>query len=35
MGGQRVPEAMGTAAGGEIEALRRGLGRDGFPDPGL
>ena len=33
MGGQRVPEAMGTAAGGEIEALRRGLGRDGVPIP--
>lgn len=31
MGGQRVPAAMGTAAEGEIEALRRGLGRDGIP----
>ena len=33
MGGQRVPAAMGTAAEGEIEALRRGLGRDGIPIP--
>jgi len=33
MGGQRVPTAMGTAAEGEIEALRRGLGRDGIPIP--
>ena len=33
MGGQRVPAAMGTAADGEIEALRRGLGRDGIPIP--
>ena len=35
MGGQRVPAAMGTAAEGEIEALRCGLGRDGDPHPGL
>jgi uncharacterized protein (TIGR00369 family) len=33
MGGQRVPAAIGTAADGEIEALRRGLGRDGIPVP--
>jgi uncharacterized protein (TIGR00369 family) len=33
MGGQRVHTAMGTAAEGEIEALRRGLGRDGIPIP--
>jgi uncharacterized protein (TIGR00369 family) len=33
MGGQWVPAAMGTAAEGEIEALRRGLGRDGIPIP--
>jgi uncharacterized protein (TIGR00369 family) len=33
MGGQRVPAAMGTAAESEIEALRRGLGRDGIPIP--
>jgi uncharacterized protein (TIGR00369 family) len=33
MGGQRVHAAMGTAAEGEIEALRRGLGRDGIPIP--
>jgi uncharacterized protein (TIGR00369 family) len=33
MGGQRVPAAMGIAAEGEIDALRRGLGRDGIPIP--
>ena len=33
MGGQRVHAAIGTAADGEIEALRRGLGRDGIPVP--
>jgi uncharacterized protein (TIGR00369 family) len=33
MGSQRVPAATGTAAEGEIEALRRGLGRDGIPIP--
>jgi uncharacterized protein (TIGR00369 family) len=33
MGGQWVPTATGTAAEGEIEALRRGLGRDGIPIP--
>jgi len=33
MGGQRVQAALGTAAEGEIEALRRGLGRDGIPIP--
>ena len=33
MGGQRVHAAKGTAAEGEIEALRRGLGRDGMPVP--
>jgi uncharacterized protein (TIGR00369 family) len=33
MGGQRVHVAIGTAAEGEIEALRRGLGRDGIPVP--
>ena len=33
MGGQRVQAAVGTAAEGEIEALRRGLGRDGMPVP--
>jgi uncharacterized protein (TIGR00369 family) len=33
MGGQRVHAAMGTAAEDEIEALRRGLGRDGNPVP--
>jgi uncharacterized protein (TIGR00369 family) len=33
MGGQRVHAAMGTAAEAEIEALRRGLGRDGIPVP--
>jgi uncharacterized protein (TIGR00369 family) len=33
MGGQRMPAAMGAAAEDEIEALRRGLGRDGIPIP--
>lgn len=33
MGGQRVHAATGIAAEGEIEALRRGLGRDGIPIP--
>lgn len=33
MGGQRVRAATGTAAEGEIEALRHGLGRDGVPIP--
>jgi uncharacterized protein (TIGR00369 family) len=33
MGGQRMPAAMGAAAEDEIEALRRGLGRDGVPIP--
>lgn len=33
MGGQRAHAAMGSAAEGEIEALRRGLGRDGIPVP--
>ena len=33
MGGQRVRAATGIAAEGEIEALRRGLGRDGIPIP--
>ena len=33
MAGQRVHAAMGTAAEGEIEALRRGLGRDRIPIP--
>jgi uncharacterized protein (TIGR00369 family) len=33
MGGQRVGAVTGTAAAGEIEALRRGLGRDGIPIP--
>jgi hypothetical protein len=33
MGGQRVHAAMGSAAEGEIEALRRGLGRDRIPVP--
>ena len=33
MGGQRVHAAMGSAAEGEIEAPRRGLGRDGIPVP--
>lgn len=33
MGGQRAHAATGATAGGEIEALRRGLGRDGLPIP--
>jgi uncharacterized protein (TIGR00369 family) len=33
MGGQPVDAAMGTAAAGEIKALRRGQGRDGIPIP--
>jgi uncharacterized protein (TIGR00369 family) len=33
MSGQRADAAKGTAAEGEIEALRRGLGRDGIPIP--
>jgi uncharacterized protein (TIGR00369 family) len=33
MGGQRASAAIGTAAEGEIEALRRGAGRDGIPVP--
>jgi uncharacterized protein (TIGR00369 family) len=33
MGGQWVPAATETAAEGEIEALRRGHGRDGIPIP--
>ena len=33
MGGQRAHAAIGTAAEGEIEALRRGAGRDGIPVP--
>jgi uncharacterized protein (TIGR00369 family) len=33
MDGQRAHAATGAAAEGEIEALRRGLGRDGIPIP--
>ena len=33
MGGQRAHAAIGTAAEDEIEALRRGAGRDGIPVP--